>query len=276
MTFASPRFDPDLAAPMGDVCHISDKPARPLFLGSPSELRDATRAAGLDFGRCLRRWRVAQGWAQDTAETWGKAAEIPHVYASSWSELETGKAVNPGPRVFRSLGIQNRRLATGEYGRVLDRGLLDRIKAAKPIVDENGRPWDGSAFYGAFVGERQFPEEFRRELPNLAPIHEALAAEWAEAYRDRFRKLAGKANLSPVAALAGVTAEAPKAERETLEALLFGFASYSAADLEKLRSETGELAPAAWLAAWESKLEAPPLRLPPPLRRLLFRAEASA
>ena len=72
-----------LAPPMGPTLPSSD-----------------LRSSAVAFGQGLRRWRVRQGWAQDTAQDWGEEASFPHVFSSQWSQLETARMERPGRCCF--------------------------------------------------------------------------------------------------------------------------------------------------------------------------------
>jgi hypothetical protein len=211
------------------------------------EAKDRLRQSALDFGRQLRRWRTAQGWSQDTAMAWGKEANIPHVYSSQWSMLETGAARNPGPMTFHSLGVMNALLHQRRYGQVKTRALRDRLEAAEPICHDDGRPWDAADFFSAYVGQLAWPEF--PDVPQLAPLTVEDATAWSEQFRRLFHVIARSAGRTRTAAAAQLLELVPPDEQEDFEEVLFG-ADYQAEHLEKLRERDGTPAPAVWLQKW--------------------------
>lgn len=137
--------------------------------------------ACLSFGRGLAHWRKSNGWSQETAETWAKAAGFVPVYNSQWSKLERGLTPQPGPLIFRGLGILNQRIADRDWGDGLPSSLLSRLKKSKPLSDSDGRLWGTHDFYGAFIGQLVFPQPstpaalgLKAAKAMLAPLQEQL------------------------------------------------------------------------------------------------------
>lgn len=213
------------------------------------DIKEQLRESALAFGRGLRRWRVANGWAQDTSMRWGQEANIPHVYSSQWSMLETGAAKNPGAQVFFSFGLQNRMLAAREFSKVSTRSLLDRLKNAQPVLHESGRPWDGVDFFRCYTCQIVWPEP-----PEPAPLPTAEeAAELSETVREAFRRTARVAGISLATASVQLRDLVPEEHAEGLEAVLFGgdWTSEEAADLVQ---DAGDPLPMVWLREWAGTL----------------------
>lgn len=201
-------------------------------------------AAALRFGKGLRRWRIAQGWSQNTAQDWGRAVGIIHVFNSQWSQLENGVLRGARPSLFRALGGMNELLAAGQYGPITDRALLDRVKAAEPIRHDDGQPWDGADFYAAYSGLLEWPEIEVR----LPPITDEEAAEFSATFREDVRSRAKAAGLAMGAAMAKLLAQVPADDQARLGDVMLGD-SWSGEELMTLRNKEGELAPRSWLDA---------------------------
>jgi transcriptional regulator with XRE-family HTH domain len=200
-------------------------------------------AASLQFGRRLKQWRIAQGWSQNTAQDWGRAVGIIHVFNSQWSQLENGVR-GAKPTVFRALGGMNELLDAGQYGPITDRTLFDRVKGAEPIRHPDGHPWDGADFYAAYMGLLDWPE-IKTRLP---VITDAEAAEFSAMFRDDVRSRAKAAGLAMGAAMAKLLAQVPADDQARLGDVMLGD-SWNGEELMALRSEEGTLVPRGWLDA---------------------------
>ena len=226
-------------------------------------LRDEVERSKLLFGRMLKRWRLANGWAQDTCQQWGQAANYPHVYSSQWSNLETGKGENPGPLIFRSLGFINKRLALQDYGAIPKGNLTaeqhqrvqKRIKAAQPLRHTDGRPWQGSDFFAAYVGELGWPD---LPDPAAAPkLTAAQASEITERYRAAFQRLVKRSKLEPLAAAVQLLEHVDPTPqvRQEFQGVLLGFRDYTPEQLTQLWDGAAHK-PQQWLDQWEQELKA--------------------
>lgn len=199
-------------------------------------------AAAVAFGHNLRRWRLRNGWSQNTAQDWAQSIGIPAVFNSQWSQLETARLRGPKPLLFRALGILNQLLAAQHYGTFTDRALMDRVKQAEPIRHEDGRPWDGPDFYGSFMGQLAWPE-----VPELLPdISDAEAEEHSAAFRAALHDASKAAGIPLGAAISAVLELAPSDAQARAAEVLMG-ASWSGAELMELRTPDGELMPMAWV-----------------------------
>jgi hypothetical protein len=202
----------------------------------------------------LRRWRLANGWAQDTAQQWGEAASIPHVYASQWSQLETGNTKNPGPLMFRCFGVLNQRLASKEYGPIPNLNLRERVQGGAALEHPDGKPWRGCDFFAAYVGELTWPELPDPELP--PKLTEADATEITEGYRTRFQKLVKRSGLEPLAAAVQLLEHVDPTPqvRQEFQGVLLGFRDYTPERLTQLWD--GEMhKPHKWITEWEMRLK---------------------
>lgn len=200
--------------------------------------------AAVRFGQNLRRWRIAQGWSQNTPQDWGQAVGVIYVHNSQWSQLENARLRGPSPLVFRALGAMNQLLHAGQYGTIHDLHLRERVKGAKPICHPDGRPWRGADFYGAFIGSLDWPA-----IANvLPPITDAEAAAFSTTIRQQVRAMAREQGKALGVAVGDLLESVPAEHRDRLEDVLFGD-DWSGEELTELRDPDGELLPAAWVEA---------------------------
>lgn len=199
-------------------------------------------AAAVTFGHNLRRWRLRNGWSQNTAQDWAQAIGVPAVFNSQWSQLETARLRGPKPLLFRALGILNQLLAAQEYGAFTDRALMDRVKRAEPLRHPDGKPWTGPDFYASFMGQLPWPE-----MPDLLPdITDQEAADHSATFREAIRDASKAAGIPLGAALSAVIELAPsEAQARTAEVLMGG--SWSGTELMELRTPDGEMLPMTWV-----------------------------
>ena len=176
---------------------------------------------------------------------WGQEANIPHVYSSQWSMLETGAAKNPGAQVFFSFGQQNRMLAARQYGKVATRALLDRLKNAQPELDESGRPWDGVDFFRCYTGQIAWPLP-----PEPAPLPtQEEADELSAMVRESFRNTARLAGLSLATASVQLLGLVPVDDAEGLKAVLLGD-DWTPGEVADLLQGVEDPLPMVWLREW--------------------------
>ena len=175
--------------------------------------------AGQEFGRMLRRWRELNNWTQYTAYKWAKEAGFEVMAPSTLSVFENGKAPKPRPESFFALAEVNRRLAAKDFSGVRTRALKDLISQAQPLVDDDGRAWGPAEFWSCHLG--------------LLPVPSATV------------RSGGQPLLHPPPA-------GPAKQRQTFQAVLAGFESYTPEQLEGLWDGEAWL-PQRWLEEWSSK-----------------------
>ncbi len=199
-------------------------------------------AAAVAFGQNLRRWRLRNGWSQNTGQDWAQAIGVPPVFNSQWSQLECARLRGPKPLLFRALGILNTLLAAQEYGSFADRALMERVRRAEPICHPDGRPWTGPDFYASFMGQLAWPD-----MPDLLPdITDAEAEEFSERFRTLVRKAGGVDGSQIGVVLATVISSAPREAQARVGEVLMG-GSWSGAELMELRTPDGEMLPLQWV-----------------------------
>lgn len=205
------------------------------------------QAAAIAFGEGLRRWRVSNGWSQNTPHDWARAIGIVPVYNSQWSQLETAKLRGPEPKVFRALGAMNHLLAAESYGPITDRRLAGTVKGAHPVTHDDGTPWDAGDFYRAYIGQLEWPMIPERK-PLLSPDE---AAAISSGIRESFIKACLDAGSRPGPCRKALLRHVPSEHAERLGDVLLGD-SWSPEELVELFDEQDQLLPLQWVADWQA------------------------
>ncbi|MEO1003577.1 MAG: hypothetical protein AAFX65_10765 [Cyanobacteria bacterium J06638_7] len=202
-------------------------------------------SARVQFGQLLKRWRQQNQWSGKTFGHWHQAAPetlTRQVASATWTNFELGRAVAPAPETFLALENANQLLHAQEYGKIQDYKLRKRLDGSKPILGENGKPWDAVDFFACFIGRREFP-------PHLQPAAFS-GEERAAAFRDNLRRIAGRVGVGEVSALLRVLQLCRNAEpgdHAAIEAAVLELAPFPSV-------ATAELAEDA-LAEWALDLE---------------------
>jgi len=214
--------------------------------------KEASKRRAVRFGQFLVAWRRRCGWSQYELPRWGKLAGFVSPSNGAVSGLENGETDSPRMSLFAGLAEANRRIAAQEFDGVTDRKLLDRLKAAVPVLDANGRPWEFQEFVAAFhlphvvsgeiweasAGPRtQAPELTDDELARVNEVLHSGFLEFARTHKPLNRALLLARQV------------APPDQREAYEDALSG-SGYSRDVLQQLWDEqAGEWAPLVWLGS---------------------------
>jgi transcriptional regulator with XRE-family HTH domain len=208
--------------------------------------------AGQEFGRMLRRWRELNNWTQYTAYKWAKEAGFEVMAPSTLSVFENGKAPKPRPESFFALAEVNRRLAAKDFSGVRTRPLKDLISQAQPLVDDGGRVWGPAEFWSCHLGLLPVPSAYQAPvLPAQPVVDEAEAARLSEQWRSELVQTAKQHGIGVMEALTSAAKAAPAKQRQTFQAVLAGFESYTPEQLEGLWDGEAWL-PQRWLETWST------------------------
>lgn len=198
------------------------------------ERQEENRAA---FGRMLLNWRRTNGWTQYTACSWAEAIGEPSLVISygNLSVIEQGKAGELRQRAFWQLWELNRRIASGDWGRIGDAELRRKLEGATPIRDDAAPVWGPLEFWACYCGLRPVPPAF---ASTPAPL---IGARQAAVLSSRWRRQ-----------LQALIEE----HRRDFYAVLTGFRRYSPAELSVLWVEKDRYRPELWLEQWQRSLPA--------------------
>lgn len=219
--------------------------ARTFDAHHPDRIAADLRAAANAFGVGLRRWRISNGWSQNTPQDWARAIGISPVANSQWSLLERGQMRAPEPKLFYSLGALNVLLAGENYGLIRDAKLRELVKGARPVLAEDGKPWTPYDFAACFMGAQSWPPmDDRRPLPTTEE-----AATASQSFRDVFRKTCQKRKQKPGPARRDLLAQVPAEHQSRVEDVLLGD-DWTPQELAELVTEDRHALPELWLKAW--------------------------
>ena len=114
------------------------------------------------FGRMLLNWRRRNGWTQYTACNWAEAIGEPSLVISygNLSVIEQGKAGELRQRAFWQLWELNRRIVSGDWGRIGDAELRRKLEGATSLGDEAAPVWGPLEFWACYCGLRPVPPAF--------------------------------------------------------------------------------------------------------------------
>jgi hypothetical protein len=114
------------------------------------------------FGRMLLNWRRRNGWTQYTACSWAEAIGEPKLLISygNLSVIEQGKAGELRQRAFWQLWELNRRIVSGDWGRIGDAELRRKLEGATSLGDEAAPVWGPLEFWACYCGLRPVPPAF--------------------------------------------------------------------------------------------------------------------
>lgn len=160
--------------------------------------------------------------------------------------IEQGKAGELRQRAFWQLWELNRRIASGDWGRIGDAELRRKLEAATPLGDEAAPVWGPLEFWACYCGLRPVPPAFASTPAPLIGARQAavLSSRW----RRQLQTLIEEHQLD--AALAG------EEHRRDFYAVLTGFRRYTPAELLVLWLEKDRYRPELWLEQWKRSLPA--------------------
>jgi len=106
----------------------------------------------------LRSWRIRNNWTQYTVHKWAKEAGFEAISYGNLSVIEQGKAGELRQKAFFQLEELNRRLANKNFSNVKSQEIKEKLKDAKPLVDDTGKIWDAVDFWACYVGLKSIPQ----------------------------------------------------------------------------------------------------------------------
>ena len=94
--------------------------------------------------------------------------------------IEQGKAGELRQRAFWQLWELNRRIASGDWGRIGDAELRRKLEAATPLGDEAAPVWGPLEFWACYCGLRPVPPAFASTPAPLIGARQAavLSSRW--------------------------------------------------------------------------------------------------
>lgn len=221
-----------------------------------AHLLDAQREHSRAFGQMLRRWRVANGWTQYTAEDWSIEAGFIKLGHGTMSELENGKLRSPGLKAFAFLYEVNRRLVAQDWSGVKSPRLRELLIQGRPILDEQGQPWSIEGWWAVHKGLQPIPDWLSSDPQPT--VNDAKAAELCGRWVAGLREVALASGAGP-GQLSNAYQLAPAEHQQRWHEVLLGMRPYSGEELTQLWDSTAEdWLPVTWVRAWTASLEPAP------------------
>jgi len=117
-----------------------------------------------DFGKAILTCFKKNDWPQSITESVAKEIGIEGgPWASQVSTAINGK-LDPKPAFFIAFGIYNAYIHAGDFRKIKDINLRDKLKGSKAFTHNNGRPFDGADFFRLFTGLIEIPKKYKTEV----------------------------------------------------------------------------------------------------------------
>ena len=114
-----------------------------------------------DFGKAILTCFKKNDWPQSITESVAKEIGIEGgPWASQVSTAINGK-LDPKPAFFIAFGIFNSYIHSGDFSKIKDINLRDKLKGSKAFTHNNGRPFDGADFFKLFTGLIEVPKKYK-------------------------------------------------------------------------------------------------------------------
>ena len=116
-----------------------------------------------DFGKAILTWFKKNDWPQSITESVAKEIGIEGgPWASQVSTAINGK-LDPKPAFFIAFGMFDAYIHAGDFSKIKDINLRDKLKGSKAFTHNNGRPFDGADFFKLFTGLIEVPKKYKTE-----------------------------------------------------------------------------------------------------------------
>ena len=114
-----------------------------------------------DFGQAILTWFKKNDWPQSITESVAKEIGIEGgPWASQVSTAINGK-LDPKAAFLIAFGIFNVYIHAGDFSKIKDINLRDKLKGSKAFTHNNGRPFDGADFFRLFTGLIEVPKKYK-------------------------------------------------------------------------------------------------------------------
>ena len=114
------------------------------------------------FALTLKRWFKSNGWPQAITDTWAKdpGTEAP---SGPWASQICGAMkgdFHPRVEFFLAMARFNQYVADQDLKSITASKLRDRLKGARPLINDDGKLFGATDFFGLFTGLMLPPLEF--------------------------------------------------------------------------------------------------------------------
>lgn len=117
-----------------------------------------------DFGKAVAFWFKKGEWPQSITESVAK--EVKEWEGGPWAS-QVSTAINgkldPKAVFFIAFGIFNDYIHKGDFSKINDINLRNKLTGSKAFTHNNGRPFDGADFFRLFTGLIEVPKKYKAQ-----------------------------------------------------------------------------------------------------------------
>lgn len=140
-----------------------------------------------DFGKAILNWHKKNDWPQSITESVAK--EVNEWEGGPWASQQStainGK-LDPKPAYFIAEGSFNAYIHKGDFSKIKDQSLKQKLKDSKAFTHNNGKPFDGADFFRLFTGLIEVPKKYKEQRITITN-HEI--AEYGKQLQNHFLKI---------------------------------------------------------------------------------------
>ena len=115
-----------------------------------------------DFGQAIASWHKKNDWPQSITESVAK--EVKEWEGGPWASQQStainGK-LDPKVAYFLAEGCFNVYIHKGDFSKIKDINLREKLKGSKAFTHNNGKPFDGADFFRLFAGLIEVPKKYK-------------------------------------------------------------------------------------------------------------------
>ena len=139
-----------------------------------------------DFGNAISNWFKKNDWPQGITEAVAK--EVNQWEGGPWAS-QVSTAINgkldPKAAFFIAKGNFNIYIHAGDFSKIKDQALKEKLKGSKAFTHNNGRLFDGADFFRMFTGLIEVPKKYKEINSNLNDV----AQKYGSLLREHFLKI---------------------------------------------------------------------------------------
>ena len=151
--------------------------------------------ARADFGQAISPWHKKNDWPQSISESVAK--EVKEWEGGPWASQQStainGK-LDPKVAYFLAEGCFNVYIHKGDFSKIKDQVLKEKLEGSKAFTHNNGKPFDGADFFRLFTGLIEVPKKYKQ---SEGKITDKDIKEYSNQFREHFLKIKRTEMLSP-------------------------------------------------------------------------------
>ena len=151
--------------------------------------------ARADYGEAILSWFKKNDWPQGITEQVAK--EVNEWEGGPWaSQMSTAINGKLDPKVafFIAKGSFNKYIHAGDFSKIKDQALKEKLEGSKAFTHNNGRPFDGADFFRLFTRLIEVPKKYKQAE---GKITNKEIKEYSDLMREHFLKIKRTEMLSP-------------------------------------------------------------------------------